>query len=59
MLSTLITQRSLFESNGFTHYRADAPRWNPDYRMFADYEFFLGRLRQWGGERSMQLKLFH
>ena len=44
----LIAQRSLFDSNGFVHHRENAPRWNPDYRVFADYEFFLRRLWQWG-----------
>ena len=37
-----------FHSNGFVHHRENAPRWNPDYRVFADYEFFLRCLWQWG-----------
>lgn len=40
-LDDLIAQRSLFDSNGFTHKRTDAPRWNPSYRVFCDYEFFI------------------
>lgn len=45
---SLITQQSLFDSNGFIHYRADAPHWNSDYKVFADYEFLLSCLIQWG-----------
>ncbi len=40
-IADLIAQRSLFDSNGFTHRRQGAPPWNPDYRVFCDYEFFL------------------
>lgn len=40
-LADLIAQRSLFDSNGFTHKRTDSPRWNPSYRVFCDYEFFI------------------
>ncbi|ABW32225.1 glycosyltransferase family 2 protein [Acaryochloris marina] len=51
-LKDLITQRSLFDSNGFTHQRIGAPRWNPHYRIFCDYEFFLQCISQcditWG-----------
>jgi glycosyltransferase involved in cell wall biosynthesis len=46
--STLIQQRELFDSNGFTHYRRGCPRWNPAYRIFADYEYFLQSLSLWG-----------
>jgi hypothetical protein len=37
-------------SNGFTHYRDNCPQWNPDYRVFADYEYFLQSLGYWGSE---------
>ncbi|WP_299416296.1 glycosyltransferase family A protein [Acaryochloris sp. IP29b_bin.148] len=40
-LNDLITQQSLFDSNGFTHKRTGSPRWNPRYKIFCDYEFFL------------------
>jgi glycosyltransferase involved in cell wall biosynthesis len=48
--TALIHQKELFDSNGFTHYRQDAPRWNPEYRVFADYEYFLQSLSTWGHE---------
>jgi glycosyltransferase involved in cell wall biosynthesis len=46
--SALIQQKELFDSNGFTHYRQGCPRWNPAYRIFADYEYFLQSLSLWG-----------
>jgi hypothetical protein len=42
----LIRHEELIDSNGFTHERLGAPRWNPDYRVFADYEYFLRCLEQ-------------
>lgn len=45
-LEDLIAQRSLFDSNGFTHQRIGSPRWNPRYRIFCDYEFFLQCISQ-------------
>jgi glycosyltransferase involved in cell wall biosynthesis len=44
----LIRQSELFDSNGFVHYRHDAPQWNPKYRVFADYEYFLKCASLWG-----------
>ncbi|GAP99859.1 glycosyltransferase family 2 protein [Leptolyngbya sp. NIES-2104] len=49
-LTDLIEQRSLFDSNGFTHYRENAPRWNPEYKVFADYEYLLQCVQLWGRE---------
>lgn len=46
--SDLAQQRELFDSNGFTHLRDTAPMWNPEYKVFADYEYFLQCLTQWG-----------
>jgi glycosyltransferase involved in cell wall biosynthesis len=43
-LSDLITQKELFDSNGFIHYRENAPIWNPKYKIFCDYEYFLQSL---------------
>lgn len=43
----LLVMRELFDSNGFTHRRQNAPCWNPSYRIFADYEFFLQCLTVW------------
>ncbi len=48
---SLIQQRDIFDSNGFAHYRHDAHRWNPNYRVFADYEFFLQCTSLWGEAR--------
>jgi glycosyltransferase involved in cell wall biosynthesis len=45
-IEDLLTQRSLFDSNGFTHRRNDSLIWNPTYRIFCDYEFFLQCLDQ-------------
>jgi glycosyltransferase involved in cell wall biosynthesis len=44
----LILHRQLFDSNGFAHLRSGAPSWNPDYRIFVDYEYFLCCLGCWG-----------
>lgn len=44
----LIRQDALFDSNGFIHRREDAPRWNSDYRIFCDYEYFLRCASIWG-----------
>ena len=43
-------QRELFDSNGFVHCRQDAPRWNPHYKVFADYYYFLQCLKVWKPE---------
>ena len=43
----LICLQEIFDSNGFAHYLIDAPRWNPDYRVFADYEYFLQYISQY------------
>lgn len=44
----LIQQNQLFDSNGFVHTRSFAPLWNPSYKVFADYEYFLQCLSRWG-----------
>jgi glycosyltransferase involved in cell wall biosynthesis len=46
----LIFHQQLFDSNGFAHARSGAPTWNPDYRIFIDYEYFLRCLGCWGYE---------
>jgi glycosyltransferase involved in cell wall biosynthesis len=43
----LIEQKQLFDSNGFTHYRDRAPNWNPNHRIYCDYEYFLQCLNVW------------
>lgn len=37
----LITHQQLFDSNGFVHLNANCPQWNPNYRIYCDYEYFL------------------
>lgn len=50
----LLSQRELFDSNGFAHRRQNAPQWNPSHRIFADYEYLLRCLTFWG-RSSFQL----
>jgi glycosyltransferase involved in cell wall biosynthesis len=45
--SALLRQEELFDSNGFVHRRMGAPVWNPEYRIYADYEYFLSCLGIW------------
>jgi hypothetical protein len=47
-ISDLICQHQLFDSNGFTHYKANAPSWDPKYRIYCDYEYFLQCIDVWG-----------
>ncbi len=47
-LLQLLAQQEIFDSNGFAHYRKDAPRWNPQFRVFADYEYLLQAAGVWG-----------
>jgi len=47
-VEALIIQKALFDSNGFVHYRQDSPQWNPNFKVFADYQFFLQCLEHWG-----------
>jgi hypothetical protein len=55
-IKDLITQRSLFDSNGFTHRSNNSLSWNPTYRIFCDYEFFLQCLDQrWKCARAFKL----
>jgi glycosyltransferase involved in cell wall biosynthesis len=49
-VAELIRHQQLFDSNGFAHRRSGAPGWNPDYRIFVDYEYFLRCLESWGTE---------
>ncbi|MGB3208466.1 MAG: hypothetical protein WBB28_26060 [Crinalium sp.] len=49
----LILLHEIFDSNGFSHYRDNSPRWNPDYRIFADYEYFLQCLSRWRKENFL------
>ncbi|WP_346294089.1 glycosyltransferase family A protein [Sphaerothrix gracilis] len=44
----LIRQKVPFDSNGFVHRKVDCPWWNPEFRIFCDYEYFLQCLEQWG-----------
>lgn len=47
-LAELVDQQEIFDSNGFTHYRVDAPKWNPQFKIFADYEYLLQAAQVWG-----------
>lgn len=47
----LIQHKALFDSNGFAHFRENAPSWNPEYKVFADYEYFLQCIDRWGSDR--------
>ena len=49
-LEELVTHQQLFDSNGFTHRRESAPRWNENYRIYCDYEYFLQCIELWGEE---------
>jgi glycosyltransferase involved in cell wall biosynthesis len=46
-LKELINLTEIFDSNGFTHYRNNCPSWNPDFRVFADYEYLLQCTNSW------------
>jgi glycosyltransferase involved in cell wall biosynthesis len=49
-LSKLIQQQELFDSNGFVHYRDSAPKWNPEFKIYADYEYLLQCIDRFGTE---------
>ncbi len=49
-LLQLLSQQEIFDSNGFAHYRKDAPRWKPQFRVFADYEYLLQATGVWDRE---------
>ncbi len=49
-LADLITHRQLIDSNGFSHRRMDAPAWNPDLKIYVDYDYLLRCAGQWGRE---------
>jgi len=49
-LSALIDQRELFDSNGFAHLKYNAPRWNPNYKIFCDYEYLLQCIDNWSAD---------
>lgn len=48
IVQDLLIQRELFDSNGFVHRRQSSLQWNPQHRIFADYEFLLQCLSLWG-----------
>jgi glycosyltransferase involved in cell wall biosynthesis len=47
-IEQLITHQQLFDSNKFTHFHSLATQWNPSYRIYCDYEYFLQCLSLWG-----------
>ena len=46
----LICHRELVDSNGLTHNRINAPRWNLSHKIYCDYEYFLQCLGLWGSD---------
>jgi glycosyltransferase involved in cell wall biosynthesis len=50
-LADLITHRQLIDSNGFSHRRMAAPAWNPELRIYVDYDYLLRCADQWGREK--------
>jgi glycosyltransferase involved in cell wall biosynthesis len=40
-IHSFMTQQAIFDSNGFIHRRDRQIQWNPDHRVFLDYEYFL------------------
>ncbi|NEP76174.1 glycosyltransferase family A protein [Okeania sp. SIO2G5] len=49
-VDNLIRQDQLFDSNGFAHRTDNPPQWNPNYRIFCDYHYFLQCINHWGPE---------
>jgi glycosyltransferase involved in cell wall biosynthesis len=47
-LADLISHRQLMDSNGFSHYRIKAPSWNPDLKIYVDYDYLLRCNSCWG-----------
>jgi glycosyltransferase involved in cell wall biosynthesis len=52
-LADLITHRQLIDSNGFSHRRIGAPAWNPDLKIYVDYDYLLRCASSWGREGFM------
>ncbi len=46
----LLTHQQLFDSNGFIHLKNQCPQWNPNYRIYCDYEYFLQCSNSWSLE---------
>lgn len=40
-IDDLICQKAIFDANGFVHSAEDPPRFDKDYRIYCDYEYFL------------------
>jgi glycosyltransferase involved in cell wall biosynthesis len=53
-IEELLLMRQLFDSNGFAHYRLEAPEWNSQLKVFVDYEYLLQCASIWG-ESKFQL----
>ena len=50
-IAELIIHQQLFDSNGFVHLAENAPFWNPNYRIYCDYEYLLQCIQTWGEDR--------
>ena len=47
-LTDLLTHSSLFDSNGFVHQKFGCPTWNPQFKIYCDYEYLLSSIQVWG-----------
>jgi glycosyltransferase involved in cell wall biosynthesis len=50
-IDDLLLMKQLFDSNGFAHYRSNAPQWDDRLKIFCDYEYLLKCASIWGRER--------
>lgn len=47
-ITELVQHKKIFDSNGFVHYLSGCPKWNPEYKIYADYEYLLKCVDVWG-----------
>jgi glycosyltransferase involved in cell wall biosynthesis len=50
-IGDLLLMQQLFDSNGFVHHQVKAPSWNPELKVFADYEYLLKCASIWGEDK--------
>jgi glycosyltransferase involved in cell wall biosynthesis len=53
-IEELLFMKQLFDSNGFAHYRLNAPMWNAKLKVFVDYEYLVKCASVWG-QKKFQL----
>ncbi|PSB59583.1 glycosyltransferase family A protein [Chamaesiphon polymorphus] len=49
-IDELLTHKQLVDSNGFSHRQDDRLRWNPNLKIYIDYEFLLQCVSYWKRE---------